>query len=628
MIAKNLIPAAGYIRMSTSKQEDSPERQRAEIELAATKYGYYIVVWFEDHGISGTTNKRPGFQKLLGEAKRGKFKAVIVHEQSRFSREKMHRAFGHLAELAERGVHLVTTRSGVLDISEIGGAVLALVNAHQNHEYSRKIAEMSVGGKILKAKRGERYEPLFGFDREVFNEQGEMVQRVHFAERFIKPKAWKTRLVVSADAAAVDAVRWAFEQYAAGLRLMDVLREFRRRGLKTSRGNAFAIKAIRRMLENPAYAGDYLPGRFSRGQFRQITQGEQFHHEGAHEGIVSRELFREVQQMLKAMSRPQAKTVDRRYVLTKILTCGHCGGVMYGHAFAQRGKPHTAYQCTAASGIRIIPKAPCDVRPAISGYDLEAYVHRVFREQVLGGNLPQVARCVRQQQEQRPNDEFSAIESKLAGLKRTKDGIIEKLVLVEAHPAAMNALLTKLEEIEAETIQLTKRREQLTTETDVRPAALEEIRRILFRSESVHDNDRGRLAAAYQLVIRRIRIWRRWSATNRKVGKYCGMLLGEIEFFPGVLADDQPLTFSDADLKPKLWHRVAAAVRAADQPLSTGDVAAEFPEARYTTIASCLNLAVADGAVVNLGRYKGWAANPDYNPFADARAGKSTSRMG
>ena len=74
--------------MSSDQQEDSPARQRKDIEALAERAGYGIVRWYEDHGLTGTeSSKRKGFQKLLAEAKSGAFSAVLLSEQSRMPRE-------------------------------------------------------------------------------------------------------------------------------------------------------------------------------------------------------------------------------------------------------------------------------------------------------------------------------------------------------------------------------------------------------------------------------------------------------------------------------------------------------------------------------------------------------------
>ena len=49
-----LKPAVGYIRMSTDQQQDSPERQRRDIEAMAVQSNFKIIKWYEDHGQTGT----------------------------------------------------------------------------------------------------------------------------------------------------------------------------------------------------------------------------------------------------------------------------------------------------------------------------------------------------------------------------------------------------------------------------------------------------------------------------------------------------------------------------------------------------------------------------------------------
>ena len=83
-----LIPAAGYLRRSTSKQEKSLDDQRAEIERYAAAHGYRIVAWFIDDGISGdATDRRTGFLAMHKAACNGRnFDAILVWNSDRFGR--------------------------------------------------------------------------------------------------------------------------------------------------------------------------------------------------------------------------------------------------------------------------------------------------------------------------------------------------------------------------------------------------------------------------------------------------------------------------------------------------------------------------------------------------------------
>ena len=59
-----LIEAAGYVRMSTDKQYDSPVQQRDAITAYAKEHGFKIVAWYSDKGASSdatdTARKRSG----------------------------------------------------------------------------------------------------------------------------------------------------------------------------------------------------------------------------------------------------------------------------------------------------------------------------------------------------------------------------------------------------------------------------------------------------------------------------------------------------------------------------------------------------------------------------------------
>ena len=69
MVKQNLIPAVGYLRMSTDKKADGPARQHADIEAMAKRDGYKTIEWYEEHGLTGTESaNRPDFLRLLNDA--------------------------------------------------------------------------------------------------------------------------------------------------------------------------------------------------------------------------------------------------------------------------------------------------------------------------------------------------------------------------------------------------------------------------------------------------------------------------------------------------------------------------------------------------------------------------------
>src|SRR5262245_3988606 len=80
--------AVTYIRMSSTKQEDSPENQRLRLRALAAKHGAEIVREYVDEGAPGDL-ERPELDRLIADAKRSgrKWSMILVDHQDRLSRE-------------------------------------------------------------------------------------------------------------------------------------------------------------------------------------------------------------------------------------------------------------------------------------------------------------------------------------------------------------------------------------------------------------------------------------------------------------------------------------------------------------------------------------------------------------
>ena len=79
-----------YCRLSRDDGGDGDSNsivnQRKILQKAAKDKGYTDTVFFVDDGITGTTMKRPGFQKMLTAIEAGYISAVFVKDLSRLGR--------------------------------------------------------------------------------------------------------------------------------------------------------------------------------------------------------------------------------------------------------------------------------------------------------------------------------------------------------------------------------------------------------------------------------------------------------------------------------------------------------------------------------------------------------------
>ncbi len=86
----NIGTAALYCRLSRDDNMDSEsnsiQNQKKILQKVAREKGYMDTIFFVDDGITGTTMKRPGFQKMLTAIEAGYISAVFVKDLSRLGR--------------------------------------------------------------------------------------------------------------------------------------------------------------------------------------------------------------------------------------------------------------------------------------------------------------------------------------------------------------------------------------------------------------------------------------------------------------------------------------------------------------------------------------------------------------
>ena len=82
--------AALYCRLSRDDNMDSEsnsiQNQKKILQKASKEKGYTDTIFFVDDGITGTTMKRPGFQKMIAAIEAGYISAVFVKDLSRLGR--------------------------------------------------------------------------------------------------------------------------------------------------------------------------------------------------------------------------------------------------------------------------------------------------------------------------------------------------------------------------------------------------------------------------------------------------------------------------------------------------------------------------------------------------------------
>jgi DNA invertase Pin-like site-specific DNA recombinase len=138
---------AVYARISTRDQ--NCELQLRELREYAERRNFEIVGEYIDRGISGSKDSRPQLNRLMADAHRRQFDAIVVWKIDRFGRSLKHLVTA-LADLAAYGVAFVSLRDN-LDLSTPSGRLMFHVVAAMA-EFERELIRERVRAGIANAK--------------------------------------------------------------------------------------------------------------------------------------------------------------------------------------------------------------------------------------------------------------------------------------------------------------------------------------------------------------------------------------------------------------------------------------------------------------------------------------------
>jgi len=103
--------AAIYARVSTTNGQD-PAMQTRELREYCQRRGWEIAGEYVDAGISGAKDSRPELNKLISNAHRRQFDAVVVWKFDRFARSVSH-LLRALETFQALGIEFVSLTEGV-----------------------------------------------------------------------------------------------------------------------------------------------------------------------------------------------------------------------------------------------------------------------------------------------------------------------------------------------------------------------------------------------------------------------------------------------------------------------------------------------------------------------------------
>jgi DNA invertase Pin-like site-specific DNA recombinase len=147
----SLVRAAIYARVSTVNNGQDPAVQTRELREYCERRGWQLVDEYVDLGISGTKEKRPELDRLMADAHRRRFDAVVVWKFDRFARSVSH-LLRALETFKAIGIEFVSLSEQVDTSTPTGKMVFTVLGAFAELERSLIAERVRAGLRNAKAK--------------------------------------------------------------------------------------------------------------------------------------------------------------------------------------------------------------------------------------------------------------------------------------------------------------------------------------------------------------------------------------------------------------------------------------------------------------------------------------------
>ena len=375
--------AALYCRLSRDDNMDaesnSIQNQKKLLQKVAREKGYTDTLFFVDDGITGTTMKRPGFQKMLTAIEAGYISAVFVKDLSRLGREYIETGKYLETVFPDMGIRFISVNDDLdSEHTPLCDDISIPIKNIMNEAYCRSLSQKLRAQFRVQRKAGEFLGAFACYG-------------------YLKDPADKHKLIIDEYAAMV--VRTIFQlkmegysqqaiaNYLSSEGILPPAAYKQQQGLKYQSGfqavgdnNAWSPVAVRAILENPIYIGTLVQGKrgtpnYKIKQMKLRSKEDWCVVEKNHTPIISEELFTSVQHLLSLDTRT-SPSEDVVQPLAGMLYCADCGRAMCRRSVKRGNRTFYYYVCSTHKRSKL-----CSSH-SISQTALEDVVLRAIQKQI------------------------------------------------------------------------------------------------------------------------------------------------------------------------------------------------------------------------------------------------------
>ena len=366
-----------YARVSTAEEQQLKSHEN-QVEYFTDKIQanpkWEFAGIYGDDGKSGTNaKKRPEFMRMINDCKKRKIDLVMIKSLSRFARNILD-SFEYIRLLRDLGIDVYFEKENLHTFEVSNEFLISIFSAFAQSE-SESISENVKRGKRMKYASGKvefQYKNFLGYEK---GADGQPV-------------------IVEKQAATVQRI---YRRFLNGQSINQIKNDLENDGILTATGKTvWSQGTISNMLKNEKYMGDvitqktYVKDFLSKKVVKNNGELDKTYISNNHEGIISREMFQQVQtefarrnnkrKVMKKRGKTENGKYSSKYALTEYLICDECQAPYKRVLITPRnGEKFYAWRCTSRLDFG---KEVCKNSETLKEIPLQEAIVRAFNELV------------------------------------------------------------------------------------------------------------------------------------------------------------------------------------------------------------------------------------------------------
>ena len=479
---------AAYCRVSTDSEE-----QESSYEAQCRHYEHFINAnpeWalagiYADEGISGTSTKhRDQFNQMISDCEKGKIDMIITKSISRWARNTID-SLKNIRKLKDLGIPVLFEKENINTMDAQGEVLLTILSslAQQESESISKNVRMGIQYLYQQGKGRLNTTRFLGLTK---GENG------------------KTLVIIPEEA---DLVRRIYREYLEGYSPGWIARGLMEDEIPSPAGKpAWYQSTIGSILRNEKYCGDLLMQKYyvvdvlSHRVAKNEGQLPQYYVEDAHEPIIPKEVFYQVQGELRRRSifknKPGSFRMGSKIALTGRLICGKCGRRLKRYTYPEPTR--TDWRCRRRAYEKrsmtkeVAPKCSCR---NVLEREVQVAILAAFNE------LPSCRDELLRASWAVKNGDLKRLDYLIGNNQSRQDRINEKMEGLEEGDKQVSLLRAELSRLEDEKIDLTLKHADAANQEVARRSLLELIDIMMekeYGGSEPDEEEEDRQAACYE----------------------------------------------------------------------------------------------------------------------------------